>query len=86
MWRWQGIEATLRPTHCQRPRRFSPDGHSAIVAPADDSTIRGSDAPDGRERLVLRGHIGLVKSLVRFPDGRVLVSGNRHDHTFRAWT
>src|SRR6266851_1571339 len=50
----------------------------------EDTTVRLWDATTGESKHKLRGHTGVVMSLMFSPDGQRLVSGSR-DHTVKVW-
>jgi WD40 repeat protein len=55
---------------------FSPDGRTLAMG-AEDGTIRLWEMPGARERLVMRGHADVVKSLAFSPDGGLIVSSSQ---------
>jgi WD40 repeat protein len=55
---------------------FSPDGRTLALG-SEDGSIRLWEMPEARERAVLRGHTGAVRSLAFSPDGKRLVSGSQ---------
>ncbi|MGD2123813.1 MAG: WD40 repeat domain-containing protein, partial [Gemmatimonadota bacterium] len=62
---------------------FSPDGASVAAAVGDRSAAVW-DAATGEEKLVLRGHTGLVNSVTFGPNGRRLATASS-DSTVRVW-
>jgi WD40 repeat protein len=62
---------------------FSPDG-AWIATGGGDGSVRLFDAGTGNERLVLRGHSGLVDAVSFSPDGSRLVTAAR-DGIVRVW-
>jgi WD40 repeat protein len=55
---------------------FSPDGGTLVLA-GNDGTIRLWEMPEARERMVLKGHTGIVRSVAYSPDGRLLASAGQ---------
>ena len=64
------LEEQIETSHCLA---YSPDGQTLAIG-GDDGAIRLWDMPGGRERAILRGHVGVVRSLDFSADSRRLVS------------
>jgi WD40 repeat protein/class 3 adenylate cyclase len=62
---------------------FSPDG-TILATSGHDQVIRLWDVAQQKERITLKGHLGLIASVAFSPDGRFLASGSK-DGTIRAW-
>src|SRR5262249_38247414 len=57
----------------------SPDGRTLYLS-SDTSEIRAFEVATGKQRRILYGHAGCVRTLAMAPDGRRLLSGS--DDTF----
>jgi WD40 repeat protein len=55
---------------------FSPDGRTLALA-GHDGAIRLWEMPEARERMVLKGHTGIVRSVAFSPDGKLLASAGQ---------
>ncbi len=55
---------------------FSPDGRTLALA-GNDGAIRLWEMPGARERMVLKGHTGIVRSVAFSPDGKLLASAGQ---------
>jgi WD40 repeat protein len=55
---------------------FSPDGRTLALG-AEDGSVRLWDMPEARERSILHGHAGTVRSVAFSPDGQRLASGSQ---------
>ena len=62
---------------------FSGDGSNVVTA-SNDGTARVWNADTGKQKMVLRGHMGQVRTAVFSPDGaRVLTAST--DESARLW-
>jgi len=61
-----------------RPVREDGRGGRWVASAGDDSTVKVWDSRTGKFLRSFRGHTGLVTSVAFTPDGRRLLSGNRH--------
>jgi WD40 repeat protein len=63
---------------------FSSDGQSLLTA-SREGTVRIWSVPDGTERVVLRGHSGIVNSAQLSPNGLYVLTASIQDGTARLW-
>jgi WD40 repeat protein len=67
------VEKTGRSYRCAT---FSPDSRTLVLG-ADDGSIRFWDMPSAQERMVLRGHDDMLRSVAFSPDGTLLASSSQ---------